>query len=238
MKKIIFVVLLLTLGIFVSKAQVRTAKIEFTKTIHDFGTIKEADGKVHYKFEFTNVGVVPLIISSVDASCGCTTPSWTKMPILPGKKGFVDAEFNPANYQSFDKSITVSTNGKPQSVVLRIKGNVIPKEKSMTDIFAFEIGKLRVKGKNVAFSVVKGNKTINFEFYNDNSVPVTLSFNNLPDYVIVKPSITKVQSRKVAQFSFTINSASATKGFHRDLIDLTIDGKSYPKALKIVASVR
>ena len=60
--------------------------MEFTKTEHNFGTIKEEIGAVTTKFEFTNNGDSPLIIQRVAASCGCTTPSYSREPILPGHR--------------------------------------------------------------------------------------------------------------------------------------------------------
>ena len=62
-------------------------KMQFKKNVHDFGTIKEEIGAVSTQFEFTNTGKSPLIIQRVSASCGCTTPSYTKEPILPGESG-------------------------------------------------------------------------------------------------------------------------------------------------------
>lgn len=237
MKKIISLIVISTLFLS-TNAQVRTAKITFKNLVHDFGTIKEADGKVHHKFEFTNSGQVPLIITNVEASCGCTTPNWTKTPILPGKSGFVDAEFDPANYQNFDKSITVRSNGEPSSVVLRIKGEVIPKEKSMTDIFAFNIGEINVKGKNIAFSTVKGSKTVSFEFYNNTDKNIKLEFLNLPSYVKIDKNIKTVKSKQVVSFKLTANSDGDNKGFKKNLIDLKINEKTYPNSLKIIASLK
>jgi len=237
MKKIVSIFLLGIL-FYNTNAQVRTAKVSFKKLIHDFGTIKEADGKVHYKFEFTNTGQVPLIITNVEASCGCTTPNWTKTPILPSKNGFVDAEFDPSNYQNFDKSITVHSNGEPSSIVLRIKGEVIPKEKSMTDIFAFNIGEINVKGKNIAFSTVETTKTISFEFYNNTDKSIKLEFLNLPSYIKIDKKSKNIKSRQVASFQFTANTKGETKGFKKNLIDLKINGKTHPKALKIIASFK
>ena len=43
--------------------------ITFEKTTHDFGKINEADGRVTTVFEFTNEGMVPLVLTNVRASC-------------------------------------------------------------------------------------------------------------------------------------------------------------------------
>lgn len=103
------------------------AKITFKAMEHDFGQIKENDGPVTHKFEFTNTGKEPLILSNVRASCGCTTPEWTKEPIPPKGKGFVQATYNPKNRpNNFQKTITVTSNADEPNVILTIKGFVIP----------------------------------------------------------------------------------------------------------------
>ena len=57
------------------------------ETSFDFGTIKEANGNVSHVFKIKNTGDAPLVLTRVIASCGCTTPEWTKEPIAPGKTG-------------------------------------------------------------------------------------------------------------------------------------------------------
>lgn len=103
--------------------------MQFKKTVHDFGTIKEEIGAVSTQFEFTNTGKSPLIIQRVFASCGCTTPSYTKEPILPGKSGKIDATYSTTSRPgTFNKTITVYTNVPDTVYVLSIKGNVTPRK--------------------------------------------------------------------------------------------------------------
>lgn len=105
-------------------------KAVFERNVHDFGTIKEEIGAVTTEFEFTNTGKSPLIIQRVSASCGCTTPSYTREPILPGKKGKISAKYSTvARPGTFNKSITVYTNVPDTVYVLNIKGNVTPKKR-------------------------------------------------------------------------------------------------------------
>lgn len=88
---------------------------------HDFGVIGQ--GKpVSYTYEFTNTGDAPLVISSVQPGCGCTTQSYTKEPVAPGKKGSVTLTYNAAALGRFSKSATVNTNG--QTFVLSFNGEV------------------------------------------------------------------------------------------------------------------
>lgn len=113
---------------FTLAAQENSAVITFEKTSYDFGKIKEQDGPATVVFTFKNNGNAPLVINRVQASCGCTSPSWTKEPVLPGKSGTVTAVYNPANRPgTFVKSISVFSNASKEPKVLSIKGEVIPK---------------------------------------------------------------------------------------------------------------
>lgn len=104
------------------------AVISFECELHDFGHIPEGTIAT-FEFKLKNTGTDPLIITEVKASCGCTTPDWTKEPILPGKTGFVKASFNSkGRVGNFSKSITVTSNTKNSPKVLTIKG-VVDKEK-------------------------------------------------------------------------------------------------------------
>lgn len=98
-----------------------SAIISFTKTLHDYGTIKKGSEGT-YDFTFTNTGKIPLILSNVSTTCGCTTPSWPREPIAPGKSGQIKVKYNTANIGGFQKGITVYSNAK--TVMLTIKGSV------------------------------------------------------------------------------------------------------------------
>jgi hypothetical protein len=97
--------------------------IKFVKLVHDYGTImKEADGNC--EFEFQNTGKEPLVLSDVRSSCGCTVPQWTREPILPGKKGTIKVHYDTKRVGPINKTVTVMSNAKTPSVVLRITGNI------------------------------------------------------------------------------------------------------------------
>lgn len=138
--------------------QQKGPNISFDMTVHDFGELKEEDGVASVNFEFTNTGNEPLIVQRVTASCGCTTPSWTKEPVMPGEKGFVSAAYNPKNRPGhFEKTINVQTNSVSPTTVLRIKGNVTPKPLTIEDEYRFAMGGIRLKSNHVSFgTVLKG----------------------------------------------------------------------------------
>lgn len=105
-----------------------TGSIAFEKLVYDFGQI-EKGSDAECTFVFHNRGKLPLIVTEVKASCGCTVPVWTKEPVKPGGTGNVKVKYNTGTPGVFNKSITVYTNDKNNSVILTIKGEVIKSTK-------------------------------------------------------------------------------------------------------------
>ena len=124
MKKLFL--LLMTLASLVAYAQQEQPEIKFDKTVHNFGTFSEKTPVQTAVFAFTNIGKAPLIINQAIASCGCTIPSYTKEPIMPGEKGTVKVTYNGKGKfpGHFKKSITIRTNGKVEMVRLYIEGDM------------------------------------------------------------------------------------------------------------------
>jgi len=101
--------------------------IKFTSEAHDFGKVPQGT-PVSYTFEFTNTGTDPVVISNAQASCGCTTPDWTKSAVMPGQKGMVKATYNAAGMGQFNKTVTITSNAERSSIVLNLKGEVVAKD--------------------------------------------------------------------------------------------------------------
>lgn len=100
------------------------------KSSHDFGKIEEVKGPVKHEFIIKNIGKAPLVIDYCSSSCGCTEPTWTKTPILPGKTGTVVATFDPKDYNGvFTKTIWVYNNAAKKATTLVIRGDVIARKK-------------------------------------------------------------------------------------------------------------
>lgn len=99
------------------------AAFRWNETVFDFGTIKAGE-PVSHEFRFTNSGTATLVISSVQASCGCTVTAYSKEPISPGEEGFVKATYNAAKAGKFSKTVSVNANAGEGTVILTIKGEV------------------------------------------------------------------------------------------------------------------
>ena len=103
----------------------KVASFKWAVTAYDFGKIP-MNKPVTHVFKFTNTGSEPLVIASVQASCGCTVAEYSKEPIGPGGEGFVKATYNAARAGVFNKTVTVNANTAAGAVVLNITGEVIP----------------------------------------------------------------------------------------------------------------
>ncbi len=130
MKKFLFIFTLLLMTGLALQAQNSVKdegpEIKFDKLEHDYGTITQgSDGGCVFKFK--NIGNEVLIISDVRKSCGCTTPTWSKEPILPGQSGTIKVGYNTNSVGQFSKTITVISNAVSSTVTLTIKGNVVAK---------------------------------------------------------------------------------------------------------------
>ena len=126
MKKVLFSLMMMfvaALGTNVVMAQ-DGAKIDFTKEVHDYGTIENgANGQC--TFEFKNTGNAPLIISNAKGSCGCTVPTWPKEPIAPGAKASITVKYDTKRAGAINKSVTITSNAvNAPTKVITIKGNV------------------------------------------------------------------------------------------------------------------
>ncbi|MDR0438563.1 MAG: DUF1573 domain-containing protein [Bacteroidales bacterium] len=133
MKKI-YTLVLLALATFSVNAQdealkpVEGPRIMFEKQVHDYGQIQQgADGNC--EFVFTNVGTEPLVLQNVNATCGCTVPSWPREPIMPGEKGTIRVRYDTHRLGNIGKAITVTSNSvgdNSNRITLRITGHVNP----------------------------------------------------------------------------------------------------------------
>ena len=79
---------------------------------YDFGVVKRGPVATH-SFEFTNTGTEPIIVMNVTPSCGCTNVDWSKNPVLPGQKGFIQLSLKTDEQHGvFNKEVYIQSNAK------------------------------------------------------------------------------------------------------------------------------
>jgi hypothetical protein len=188
MKSALLFFSLVLFGISAS-SQVAETQMKLSATEHDFGTFKEEAGRQTFDFVVTNTGAQPLMIQNVVASCGCTTPEWTRQPIPVGGTGKVTAIYDPKDRPGvFNKTLSVYSNAKPEVIVLTIKGEVVPHEKTVEELFTFPVGIIRFESNHLAFTNVKKNekKMRVMQLVNNSNRPVKIQFENLPVHLTLR----------------------------------------------------
>lgn len=227
MKGILFVIFLFSCSVSFSQAV-----INFSEKAHDFGKIKEINGAVSYDFEFVNTGSAPILIKNVESSCGCTSPQWSKQPVLPGKKGFVKATFDPKDRPGFfDKTITVYSNARTPVVELKIKGIVEGRARTVLDDYPYELPSgLRLPQENISLlKVRKGeSKTMQIGVFNNSGKEAVVTFQGLPAYMQMKVEPQKIGNRGKGMITATYHTAQQGEfGLNEEEVVMLVNGKKY-----------
>lgn len=150
-------------------------KIKFNETTHEFGKLKKGDPAEH-TFVFTNTSKELVSLSRVKASCGCTTPSWTRDPIKPGETGEIKVKYNSARIGPFTKTVTVTYDSLEKPVVLYIKGNVENTEVQDVTLYRHNLGGLSFDRINQSIGVLDSDKEKELDFKVKNVSPQKIAF--------------------------------------------------------------
>jgi hypothetical protein len=162
------------------------------ETSHDFGTIGENDGYAEHIFKFKNTGAAPLVINNVQASCGCTRPEWTTIPVMPGQEGDIIITYDPrGRLGNFNRSATVYTNEDKgyKRYKLTITGTVVEKPSDPPMVkYIDTVGGVGIEYKKLTYSnLSKTQENRKFIYIkNYNLETVYLEWENVPDYITVK----------------------------------------------------
>ncbi len=186
--------------------------VTFDGYVWDFGTIREVDGDVSHTFTFTNRGSVPFVIQSVNVSCGCTTPVFSKEPTLPGKGGTITVTYDPANRPGpFEKTITIYSNEQRRIITLTVRGNVTPRPRTIQDDYPFHISDgLRAEWKQIPFGLVpRGHmvlKTLGIANSSQKSIRIGLATNQLPACVTARAAAEVLAPGERSEIVVTIDA--------------------------------
>ena len=126
MKNIITIFSLFLAFSFNGFSQPAGPKIEFKSNVVDYGEIIKGSDGIRI-FTFINSGDMPLEITKVYSSCGCTIPKKPEAPIALGETGEIQVKYDTNRVGPIRKTITVNSNAAGTPIVsLKIKGTVQP----------------------------------------------------------------------------------------------------------------
>jgi len=134
--------------------------LEFDSPAHDFGRIREQDGRVSHTFGFVNRSDGPVVIVAVETTCGCTVPSFSKKPVLPGGRGSVTLTYDPEGRPgTFSRGADVYAAGRRAVARLKIEGEVEPRPRTVEENYPFDAGGgVRLSAEFVPFGYVGAGK--------------------------------------------------------------------------------
>jgi hypothetical protein len=217
-------------------AQNASSQVAYKTTSHDFGKIREVDGPVGYTFEFTNTSRTPFVIEFISVSCGCTTPEYSKEPVLPGKSGKITVTYDPTGRPgAFNSQVIVTSNNRRDQVRLTLQGEVVPRPKTIEDQFPTMLSEkgLLATSNNLIFGYLghENMKSQTLDIYNNSPAPMRLGYRftneNRPPVSIrrieIVPAVLPSQGKGQIIFTYDLSS-STVYGLQAAAFVLTIDG--------------
>lgn len=206
----------------------------------DFGRINEVDGPVSHTFCFTNPYDHPITIERVYTSCGCTNTDYSRRAIKPNEKGNFTIEFDPEGREGrFDKKVTIVYNQGQDRTILRVKGKVIGRPRSVADLYPQDLGcGVRADSNYKAFGNIAQDKTRSMTIALINTLDHTTSL----DYVWLESSgllevnmPTELEAGEVALATFTYAVEGERYGLMRDRLGVLIGGEQSGKEIVTTA---
>jgi len=238
--KTIIITLLITSTIIKLSAQDLT-EITFDKFNHNFGEVKEENGPVSIDFKYTVTGKNDFVIEKVEASCGCTSPAYTKENVKPGKTGYIRATYDTKNKEgAFNETLTVTGNIKGK-IVLTIMGSVSPRPRTILDDYPAVMGQLRFKVNHVVLGEVNRNSYDTGYLYLLNSSPktITIKYITTPEHIkcTQTPIIIQPNEKKTIEVFYS-SYLKKDLGYSFDRILLVTDDAGYEeKEFVVVANI-
>ena len=184
-----------------SRPASRTGRLEFVETKHDFGRIHD-DRPVDWRFPFVNKASVPVTITDVSTTCGCTTTSLAKKTYEPGESGEIVATFNPLNRQGLEKKTIAVKTDDPEAKPINLELNVFVIPRIGLDNPAVFFGEVRfdaVSTNHVTKSVTLTSRVPGFEIKSATTNDPRFVVNALP------PKTGEADGDKVTLFKYEIS---------------------------------
>lgn len=200
--------------------------LDFDDPEFDFGTVEELGGPVDHKFTFVNRGLEPIKVLTVRASCGCTTPDWSKEMVAPGESGYIMARYNPKNRPgAFRKSLSITTSIPTLKKTIYIKGTVNPKPRTIADYLPTKMDGIRVQYRSFNFGTIKNNEPVrkSFDVYNDSEEVIAFLEDKieLPEFIQISFEPASLEPKEKGKIWVTYDAAKVNElGFNSNRVTL------------------
>lgn len=222
-------------------AQKKESQLRIEPAKADLGVIKEENGVVKVKFKITNISKKPYILNYSYSSCGCVSSKISKEPLMMGTSRDITVEFNPARRPGvFNKEILLISNNKKSSDALMLAGEVIPREKSIAELYPVKaLDGLQMSEDHFPFGIISQN---------EKHMGVVNLFNNSKEEISLKVvcvgdplgsaelTSTVLKPKKECQLQFTYNLLGNKRyGELTNRLELFINGKKWERVITVNA---
>lgn len=230
---------MLFLSIIAALALVQDGNIKWDKTLHDFGDVSVTDGPLTCTYTVTNNGTEPIAIFEVVSSCGCTNVKWTQAPIQPGKTGTVSATYkNEDGPMPFDKTLTVYISGVKRPVILRLRGVIHEKKKSLNELYgAQKLGDLGVKSRQLKTGNLKQGQQVSEQttIANLGKKPLKISWADVSEELSLKVEPNPIPAGSTATLTYTVTANPAHYGRKKYTAAPVLNGRKADGVLEITS---
>ncbi len=205
MKRIIIICWVLLGIVSLLQAQPR---ITFDKSECELGEIMWKK-PVTVTYTVINKGNKPLLIDSVEVSCDCMDPVWTRKPIQPKGFGTVSATFNANMLGHFQKSVAVYSNASDGPIYLSMNGVVHSEITDYSKEYPVQIGSFYLDKNSVEFpDVNRGDEPVaEINIVNASDKEYTPVLMHLPSYLEAESVPGVLAPRQAGKIKLTLHSS-------------------------------
>ncbi|MDE6207914.1 MAG: DUF1573 domain-containing protein [Muribaculaceae bacterium] len=179
----------LTAGAAAAQTDVATTSVEWLELSHNFGAFDENDGPVSHIFRYVNTGSSPITILAARASCGCTSPEYSRTPVAPGDTGTIRVIYDPAGRPGrFSKYVGITFAGIEGMDKLTVSGTVVGSPRSVAGQFPIEAGPvLRLNRPSIMFGQLKKGavRMVSINAYNGSTDTIRPTVDDAPAHIDV-----------------------------------------------------
>ena len=215
------------------------AVLQWDRTVYDFGDVSVTDGPLTCTFTLTNKGSNPIAIYEVVSSCGCTDVKWTRETLQSGESGTISATYkNEDGPLPFDKTLTVYISGVRRPVILRLRGVVHEKKKSLSELYgAVKLGDLGLKTLHYKTGTLKQglSATETATVANLGKKPIELSFADVSAGLSLSVTPNPIPAGSTATLAFTVTATPEEYGRTVYTATPVVGGKKAAQALDVTA---
>lgn len=212
--------------------------LEWDRTVYDFGDVSVADGALSCTFTLTNKGTEAISIFEVVSSCGCTDVKWTRGSIGPGEKGTITATYkNEDGPMPFDKTLTVYISGVKKPVVLRLRGVVHEKKKTLSELYgAQKLGAFGMKSRKIKTGTLRQGLCVSesVTVANLGKKPLKVEWADVSPNMTLKLSQNPIPAGATSTLSVTVKSAPGVYGKHIYTATPVLNGKKAEGKIEVL----